>query len=344
MASLINSWLQSTFFLGAAYVVTKHGVPEVVPFEGEGVDVVNLAKETGTKVEELDRLLRALSTFGVFRQTALHHWVHTAQSAPLRKEHPKSIRSLVLHAGAVGIPSLVKLDEFLKEGEDDRAPFERLTGVSLDDWFAQNEITQSNLHKHMTEERLMTPLLTEFDWNKFAGKTIVDLGGGNGEDLEEILSEYPSIANGIVLDRPSVIALAQSPTNPASQNHRLTFLAGDFNRPLHPSLSSPDTVFFLKHILHDRSDAGAVRVLHNIRQAIPAGTTTGGALLVVDAVVDPANPGINVAQVDMWSMSQFGAKERTKEQWEALLDKGGFKLEEVREIHALSSLLVAKLK
>ncbi|KAJ3303131.1 hypothetical protein HDU93_006548, partial [Gonapodya sp. JEL0774] len=174
----------STSFLGAAYAITKNGVPEVVPLDGPGIDIKQLASQTKTKPEELNRLLRALSSFGIFSQPTLDHWTHTPQSAPLRKDHPKSITALVLHAGSVGIPSLVKLDEFVKEGEDERTSFERAAGVPLHDWFAQYETLQVNLHKHMTQERLMTPLLAEFDWNSFAGKTIVDLGGGLGEDLE----------------------------------------------------------------------------------------------------------------------------------------------------------------
>src|SRR3954453_12542700 len=58
-----------------------------------------LAAQTGTHAPALYRLLRALSSFGVFREEAPDRFALTALAEPLRSAVPGSVRGLVLYAG-----------------------------------------------------------------------------------------------------------------------------------------------------------------------------------------------------------------------------------------------------
>jgi hypothetical protein len=85
----------------------------------------------------------------------------------------------------------------------------------------------------------------------------------------------------------------------------------------------PPAVFLLKHILHDWPDAHAARILAHIVPAMRAGVG-GSRILIVEDVVPP--PGTVppaaarlVSTMDLDMMVCLAAKERSADQWAALL-------------------------
>jgi hypothetical protein len=68
-----------------------------------------------------------------------------------------------------------------------------------------------------------------------------------------------------------------------------------------------------------------VAILRQCRRAIPA----HGRLLLLEQVV-PASPGPHPARLlDLHMLVMLGGRERTREQWRDLLDRGGFILDAV---------------
>ena len=59
----------------------------------------DLAEQTGTHAPALYRLLRALSSLGVFREEAPDRFALTALAEPLRTEVPGSVRGMALFVG-----------------------------------------------------------------------------------------------------------------------------------------------------------------------------------------------------------------------------------------------------
>jgi hypothetical protein len=104
--------------LGVADAIARAGIPLSV----EGVPVGQLARAASPDCEfvsdeasplsceavelRLERLLRALAAYGVFRESpgkgsASRKWTNTPSSHFLRADHPASLRPAVLNFGAV---------------------------------------------------------------------------------------------------------------------------------------------------------------------------------------------------------------------------------------------------
>ena len=98
---------------------------------------------------------------------------------------------------------------------------------------------------------------------------VVDVGGGNGALLVELLRRRPGL-RGVVFDLP------ETTRDEAAFGGRIEFVAGSFFERV-----PPGDVYVLSTILHDWDDDRAGQILRAIRAAAP----DEGRLLVVDAVV-----------------------------------------------------------
>ncbi|CAN1309585.1 Anthranilate N-methyltransferase [Linum perenne] len=143
--------------------------------------------------------------------------------------------------------------------------------------------------------------------------TVVDVGGGLGHTMKAVTSKYPHI-KGINFDLPHVVK--QAPNIPGVEN-----VAGD----MFECVPHGDAIF-MKWILHDWSDAHCLTLLKNCYKAIP----TKGKVIVMDAVVPvtvETTPDSKLtSQLDVLMMTQNpGGKERTKDEFMALVIGAGFK-------------------
>ena len=78
----------------------------------------------------------------------------------------------------------------------------------------------------------------------------------------------------------------------------------------------------MRRILHDYPDERCVAILQN---QIPA--LDQESRILIDEMVLP-NTGVHLqmAQTDLTMMAELGSKERTRDQWYALLESAGLKL------------------
>ncbi len=79
-------------------------------------------------------------------------------------------------------------------------------------------------------------------------------------------------------------------------------------------------------MLHDWEDAEAGAILRNCRRAV-AGPE--GRLLVLERVVAPPNEDPEAKFFDLFMMAVTGGRERTREEFAALLAEAGFRLDAV---------------
>ncbi|WP_270935519.1 methyltransferase [Falsiroseomonas oryzae] len=95
--------------------------------------------------------------------------------------------------------------------------------------------------------------------------------------------------------------------------------------------------YVMKSVLHDWDDAAAARILHSCRRAMPA----GASMLAIERVVGPPNEDPNGKFFDLNMLMQYGAQERTREEFRALLKTGGFDLLEIVATRSALSIIVA---
>lgn len=163
---------------------------------------------------------------------------------------------------------------------------------------------------------------------------VVDVGGGNGAAIAQIVETYPQI-HGINFDLPQVIENA--PSIPGVEH-----VGGD----MFESIPSADVVF-IKHVLHNWDDEQCVKILENCHKALPE----NGRLIVVDAVVaDQPSASQEVQMIFDLIMISYtgGGRERSEQQWRRLLENSGFtctlKIVELPGISSLNILEITKVK
>jgi hypothetical protein len=83
--------------------------------------------------------------------------------------------------------------------------------------------------------------------------------------------------------------------------------------------------YVLSGILHDWDDERAAAILRNVRAAAPS----DGRLLVNESVVPAGNDPDGAKWLDLLMLVLAGGRERSEEDWRALLEAGGFRAESI---------------
>jgi hypothetical protein len=153
-----------------------------------------------------------------------------------------------------------------------------------------------------------------YDYARFGH--IVDVGGGQGGLLAEILRRHPTV-RGTLFDLPEVV---RNPVYLSQETfpERWATVGGDFFQ----SVPTGGDAYVLQHILHDWSDEQCVRILRCCRAAMG----DRARLLVIDAVIPPGN-GPHPGKVgDILMMVLAEGRERTEQEFRELFGKAGLHL------------------
>ena len=256
--------------------------------------VAELAREAGADADALHRILRALASDGFFAEEEPGVFRNTEASAILRRDGWDDFAHLfggVWHGAAgtldaSGAPSFEgDFWAWLAEHPDERAAFDR----------AMEQGWERRLER-----------LAGIDWR--GDETVVDVGGGNGSLLVELLRRHPGL-RGIVFDLP------ETNRDEARLGDRIEFVAGSFFDRVPPA-----DVYVFSTVLHDWDDERATAILRTIAKSAPA----GARLIVIETVLEPGNEPHGAKWLDLLMLALFAGRERDEEQWEALLDAGGF--------------------
>jgi hypothetical protein len=113
---------------------------------------------------------------------------------------------------------------------------------------------------------------------------------------------------GIVFDLPETVR------DEAALGERCRFVAGSFFE----SVPAGD-VYVLSTVLHNWDDDSALRILETVRAA---GDTA--RLILLEDVLAPGNETDGGKWLDLLMLALFAGRERTEEQWRALLEAAGF--------------------
>jgi SAM-dependent methyltransferase len=259
--------------------------------------VAEVASEVGADAETLHRFLRAVASDGVFAEESPGVFRNTPASELLRH----ATADFAHLFGGVFYRALTDLDA---SGE---VPFHRLHGTDFWSWLAAHPDERASFDRAMAqgvESRI--DRLEQVEWR--GDETVVDVGGGNGSLLVELLKLHPGL-RGIVLDLPETVR------DEGALGERIEFVEGSFFE----SVPEGD-VYVLGTILHDWDDDPAAAILRTIRAVAP----DDARLLVLDAVVAPGNEPGGRKWLDLLLLATLGGKERDEAQWRELLAAGGF--------------------
>ena len=261
--------------------------------------IEDIAREVGADTDTLHRLLRALASDGVFAEENRGRFRNTAASELLRGDGWNDFAQLF---GGAWHRAAGELDATTQD-----VAFRRVFGTDLWTWLAGHPGERATFDRAMTEgnERRVARLAA-LDWR--GDETVVDVGGGNGSLLVELLRRQPGL-EGIVFDLP------ETTRDEASLGEHCSFVPGNFFE----SVPRGD-VYILSTILHDWDDERAAAILRTIH----AGAPTGARLLIIDAVIPAGNEPHGAKWLDLLMLAQFNGRERDEDQWRALLISADF--------------------
>lgn len=270
-----------------------------------------LAAATGADAGKLRRVARALVGMGVLTEDG-GSFALTEVGELLRADVPGSMHSAAVYFGGLSYRAYSGLGESLTSG-----------GTAFDHVFGEPYFEHLDRHPDLAAHyhRLIalppgagTALASLHDFTAY--RTIVDVGGGNGSMLAEILEGAPDSA-GVVHDLPFTepSAAAEIAARPAGA--RMRFTAGDFRVSVPPG----GDAYLLSRVLANWPDETAVKILANCRAAMgPA-----ARLLVFEmAMPEHIAPGDFTPDGDLNALAHMGGAVRTRAQFAGLLADAGF--------------------
>lgn len=166
---------------------------------------------------------------------------------------------------------------------------------------------------------------------------LMDVAGGPGGQSIQIGVKHQHL-RGIITDLEPVCVVAREQIVANGLGSRFTAVAADLIAGPYPEGAD---VMLLGHILHDWSDETCHKILRNCADALPA----NGVLLISESVLRPDFSGSNMAHVKdllMLVANETDARERSEDEYRALLSAAGFDVVEVQRLDAPRDLLVAR--
>ncbi|MEV0925900.1 methyltransferase [Streptomyces spongiicola] len=297
------------------HVLAELGIADELA--GGPLTVPELAERTGTHGDSLGRVLRVAAAFGVFAERPDGRYTLNDVGEALRSDVPGSQRDMVLYNGDEMLwRSYGRLMHTVRTGQP---AFEAAYGHGFFEHLEQDPRAGALFDRAMTGMSRATArmLLDGFDFGRFG--RIADVGGGRGWFLAELLGRHPRM-RGTLVDRPAVVEEAHRLFDEAGVTDRVEVVPGDF----FGELPRGRDAYVLKAVLHDWDDERAAAILGRVREAL-AGRPEG-RLLVCEFLVGPANEWDRGKLLDLDMLIRFGGRERSEEQWRALLATAGFEL------------------
>ena len=297
----------------ALYVAAKLDVATLVC--GGPRTVEELAVETGADADSLWRIIRFLAMFGLFR-TSGDRIETTELGALLSGDHPHSIRQLALYTVESQYAAFGELLHSAMTGEPAAA---HVHGKAYFDWIsADPEMAELQNRAFAENDAVMRPGLLD-GYALPAGATVVDVGGADGSTLARLLADAPE-RRGVVFDRPEVVAAARARWADRALADRVEFVGGDFFRSV-----PPGDVYLLSFIMHNWDDVSCLRILRSIRDA----AEPGARLVLIETVMPPGDHPHLAKAIDLTMLALTGGRERSAEEFRALLAAAGFILARV---------------
>jgi hypothetical protein len=312
----------------ALYVVAKLDIATILLTKGP-LSVDDLADETGANADALGRVIRFLSSLGLFRTSEglleVTPLGAVLADTPLSLKYP-AIFWMETHYGPFG-----ELLHTVRTGEPAATKF---YGKPWFEWVGEDPARIDLLTRAMSA---VTTSLRRgmFDGYRLPpGAVVADIGGADGSLIAQLLADDPD-RRGIVFDLPDVVAAADKTLADQGLSGRVQTVGGDF----FVSVPAAD-VYVLAYILHDWDDESCARILSTIKRA----AEPGARLVVVESVIpsgDEPHPG---KVIDITMLAMLTGRERTEAEFKSLLHAAGFTLDRVVHSPTPFSFIEATLR
>jgi predicted O-methyltransferase YrrM len=274
--------------------------------------------------------MRALAGMNVFTELAPDTFGLTPLAATLRSGAPGSLRQL---ARFEGMPVRMRaFDELIYSVRSGRPAFPRVHGTDWWSYLAAVPEHAALFNDAMGDLSRQVHAAAVEACDLSGVRRLVDIGGGHGHLVATILGRYPEMS-AVVFDRPEVVAGAANVLAEAEVGDRATVVGGNF----FAAVPAGADAYLMSMILHDWDDQDAVRILRNVRTAMPP----DGRVIVVDAVLPESGAAHPGRLGDIIMLALHPGRERSEAEFAALLEAAGLRHVETKVASAMTGLLVA---
>jgi hypothetical protein len=307
----------------ALRVIVELDIPDLLATGKGSVD--ELAVTTRSNADGLYRVMRLLAAEGVFKEALPRHFELTEMSAALRSDRPGPRDFIQM----INSEAYLAFEQLLHSVRTGKPAFDKVFGSPRFDWLSQHPEQAALFHRAMValSQGSNEAVAEAYDFRPF--KRVVDLGGGQGQLLAEILARNTHL-NGVLFDLPSGVAAARQ--GAGGHLPRTEFISGNFFE----SVPIGD-VYVVKKVIHDWDDERAAAILRNCRKAM----LPNGKVLVAETLVPPGDEPSQIKQVDVVMLAITGGLERTEAQYAGLFEDAGLRLERVIPTKGPISILEA---
>lgn len=314
----LRTLLQGYWRPHAAVAAVRLGVADAMPADLSPIAAGDVAAAIGADPVALHRFLRALAAIGLLEDRGEGRFALTPVGACMRADHPQSLKGMALHVGTRLSPAMASLHLVVRDG---RPPDGVLFGPEGFAELDRDEQAAAIFNQSMADNsrRIAREAAAAYDFTLFG--TIMDVGGGYGAVLAELLKAAPA-AHGSVLDLAHARAGAETLFAAEGVAARARFVTASFFEPY------PETAdaYVLKYILHDWDEDHARLIVVQLGEAA---RRSNGTVIVIEKVmperVEARADHAMALQGDMTMMLWNGC-ERTKAGFADLLAHGSLAL------------------
>jgi hypothetical protein len=313
-AAKLLELIQMRLVSEAIHVVAALGVADLLASGPKNID--ELAQATGADADSLRRVIRALSGFEVFSQESDGRFALGPLGEFLKPDVVGSLHGAALFFGGDSGTNVIRL--FLDSVRTGETAIHKLAGGQpIFEWLQSDPERTQLFNSVMTSLAALhiTGLLDAYDFS-YATK-IVDVGGGHGKNLAEILKKNRGM-RGVLFDLPHASEGGRMTMTQAGLTDRCEVVSGDF----FVSVPAGGGAYILARVIHDWDNEKSVAILKVVRKAI----APHGKLVLLETMLRPGSAGIYPFLSDLNMLLMTGGCERTEEEYRALYRAAGFEL------------------
>jgi C-methyltransferase len=325
MEMIVATWQSQ-----AITVAAELGVADALAAGPLTID--ELAARVGADPDALGRLLRALIGRGIFRRRHDGRYELNSLARTLRSDADVSMKAAAQFYGSrVQRDRWTMLAESIRTG---RSVVPVLHGKESFDYFDEDSLHGDLFNQTMSSISALTDATVVAAYDFSSHSTIVDVGGGHGLLLANILAVTPGV-QGVLYDLPAVVSTVSKILCYTRMADRVRIEVGSF----FDAVPSGGDIYVLKNIMHDWPDDKAVQILRNVRAAVRPHAT----VLLVELVIPDHDRDFPGKWADLEMLLNLGARERTAAEYRNLLRQAGFEMTRLVPTASPLSLVEARV-
>ncbi|KAJ5678266.1 uncharacterized protein N7477_003899 [Penicillium maclennaniae] len=292
------------------------------PFNVQDYDAA-VTLHPGLYLQVTERITRFLAAMGVVQEIDRDSYIQTPLAAAYVSN--SLLSAAVIHSTHFltvlsRLPEYFQVNGWKNPGDGLDGPFQFALGtdahyfdiLGTHPYYGQafNTVMSMSFRRRGKDWFEFFPVEERLRVSRRSDTLIVDVGGGQGEDLKKFQEHFPDLPGKLILqDLPSVI---EGVTDHRASKYK--------KQPVQNA-----KVYFLRTVLHDWPNKQATQILRNIGDAM----SRESVLLISETMLPDCGVPLPSVVSDMQMMGSFASLERTQQQWQALLEAAGFQLVQV---------------